>query len=306
MKTTATQDTLYLVAAATCAGVLGLVAATGSSLFTAAGSGLAEPGMGEGLIRALSGVLTGGMRDLARRPGPFLSLVVISVGFLYGLLHGAMPGHRKAVLVSYFAGRDVRPVDALSTGMLLGVLHCLLASVIVLGAWQLLTVSFGEGVEWTSLLLERAAAVVLVLVGLWLLLRKPAGGHNATRIQDRTPASRSLSISDFQNAPKRLQYGDRRGRRALLLGAIIPCPGSSLLMIFAVSIGAPIAGLLAVSGMAVGMGLTMALFALSSVLLRRSILHRLSPTTLLKTHRVLDRATAVFILSFGAGILVVG
>ncbi len=303
MKRTATHDTLYLLAAAACAGALGLIAAAGSSLVTAGGGGLAEPGMGQGLIRATSAVLTDGMRDLASRPGPFLSLVVISVGLLYGLLHGAMPGHRKAVLVSYFAGRDVRPVDAFSTGMLLGVLHCLLASAIVLAAWQLLSVSFGEGVEWISLLLEHTAASVLVLVGLWLLLRKPVEGRNAARIQDRTPSSRSLTVADFQNAPKRLQYGDRRGRRALLLGAIIPCPGSSLLMVFAVSIGAPVAGFLAVSGMAVGMGLTMALFALSSVLVRRSILLRMNQTTLLRTHRILDRATAVFILSFGAGIL---
>lgn len=255
-------------------------------------------------LRSLTLGLTGRMRDFARMPGPFLSAVIVAAGFLYGMLHGAMPGHRKAILVSYFAGRDVRPWDALSTGVTLGVLHCLLASAIVLASWQLLTVSFGEGVEWTTLVLERAAAAVLFLVAVQLLrARGRVYGLRGEGIEDPGRFDAAVDLSTFIGAPRRRDPVPGTGRRSLLLGAIIPCPGSSLLMVFAVSIGAPSAGILAVSGMALGMGLTLALVALSSVVVRRHILLRLKPAVMARVHATLDRATAVFILAFASAIL---
>lgn len=286
--------------------VSGLILAAAALLGLAAAwlSSTSELDAAEGSLRSLTLALTGRMRELARAPGPFLSAVVVAVGFLYGILHGAMPGHRKAILVSYFAGRDVRPVDALSTGLTLGVLHCLLASAIVLASWQLLTVSFGQGVSWTALWMERAAAAVLLLVGVQLLrTRAPAFAHSQQRIDDPARFDTTFDLSTFTRAPKRDYAARGAGRWSLLLGAIIPCPGSSLLMVFAVSIGAPLAGILAVSGMALGMGLTLALVALSSVVVRRHVLLRARPDTMARLHRILDRSTAVFILAFASGIL---
>ncbi len=295
METRRVRDRVQLATALALAIGLGLAAAVLTS---------SDPASTGQATRSVTLALTGRMRALAAAPGPFLSFVVVVSGFAYGLLHGAMPGHRKAVLVSYFAGRDVRPVDALSTGLLLGVLHCLLASAIVLASWQLLSVSFGEGVSWTTLVVERAAALVLLLLGLWLLLRRSSvTGSNQLHIEDTKRRTGSLDLHSFTRAPKRRDTGTAAGRRALLAGAVIPCPGSSLLMVFAVSIGAPVAGILAVTGMALGMGLTMALFAVSSVVLRRFVLLQGRSAALGRIHMILDRSTAMFISAFAAGIL---
>ena len=121
---------------------------------------------------------------------------------------------------------------------------------------------------------EIASAVLIIAIGLWLLFRALHPHEHMHRTAD--------------------------GRVLAFVTGLVPCPLTTSIMVYATAQGIIAAGLLVTAGMALGMTVTIALFALAAVLL-----HLMARTDRVRRHvgRGLEVASATAIIGFGAGLL---
>jgi len=174
---------------------------------------------------------------LGDNPGPVPVLAFLLASFTYGLFHSAGPGHRKTVIFSLFIARTgTRWYEPLTAGFLSAGVHAFTA----LGLIGIYT-AVGRGVadltgtsdagiylEGFTFLFLILLSLVLILIKIRELLRRkphhhgPAGGRNLYLI--------------------------------LLVSSLVPCPGATMLMLMAVFLHLPWAGILGVTAMSLGMG----------------------------------------------------
>jgi ABC-type nickel/cobalt efflux system permease component RcnA len=90
-----------------------------------------------------------------------------------------------------------------------------------------------------------------------------------------------------------------------LFGGIVPCPGATLILVYAVSQGLVAAGIAAMFAVSLGMGLTISLFALAAIFSRDALLRlaRDKGPLLDRLHLFLSVAGALAISLLGAVLL---
>jgi nickel/cobalt exporter len=208
---------------------------------------------------------------------PLTLLSGIGVAALFGLVHAFMPGHGKTVLVSYFLGRPSKVVAGLSASVILVLTHVGSAVLLVLTGFILIRRTIG-GVGRAPAF-EIASAVFIVLIGIWLL-------YNAVRHRHHDSVTKD-------------------GRALAFAAGLVPCPLTTFIMVYAVSNGIIVAGLLLTAGMVVGMIITIAIFAVSAVLLRERIFHLMKRTagTRERFGQILELIGAAAIIGFGLWLL---
>jgi len=168
-------------------------------------------------------------------------LVLISLAFLYGLFHAAGPGHRKAVVFSAFVSKKAHPWEPAILGLILALLHAF-ASVLMI----LLIIFFVGGVKMimineVTVHIEVISYAILALFSFSLLIYK----------------IRSLIKHKEKQHSHLIQ---KKGiYSTIILSGIIPCPGATLIMIFALSLSMFWPGIFAVIAMSLGMGITIAI-----------------------------------------------
>ena len=120
--------------------------------------------------------LYGGMAECMHSTTSLNGLpALIALAFVFGVVHALMPGHGKSVLVSYHLGRPGRWGEGVVTGTLLALTHVGSAVVLVLAGIAVISRSVAAGGRASSF--EAASAVLVVLIGTWLLVR-------STRMQE--------------------------------------------------------------------------------------------------------------------------
>jgi ABC-type nickel/cobalt efflux system permease component RcnA len=186
--------------------------------------------------RWLYGGMAEGMRSAADMTGlPAL----MSLAFLFGIVHALMPGHGKTVLVSYHLGRDARWHEGLMTGTLLALTHIGTAVVLVLAGVAVISRSVAAGGRAPAF--ELTSAVLITLIGAYLVARLLRPHSHARR-------------------------GD--GRALAVATGLVPCPLTTFILTYALARGKLAIGLAAVLGMMLGVIVTLASFAVSAVLAR--------------------------------------
>ena len=215
------------------------------------------------------------LKSFASGIDPLTLLTGISIAALFGLVHAFMPGHGKTVLVSYFLGRPSKVVAGLSASVILVLTHVGSAVVLVLTGFIVVRGTIGGAGRAPEF--EIASAAFIVLVGFWLL-------YKAVRHQ-------------HQEAPT------TDGRVLAFATGLVPCPLTTFIMVYAVSNGIIVAGLLLTAGMVLGMVTTIAIFAVAAVLLRDRIVHLMDRTARTREcfGQVLELVSAAAIIGFGLG-----
>ena len=222
----------------------------------------------------------GQLKSFASGIDPLTLLTSISIAALFGLVHAFMPGHGKTVLVSYFLGRPSKVVAGLSASVILVLTHVGSAVVLVLTGFIVIRGTIGGAGRAPEF--EIASAAFIVLVGFWLL-------YKAVRHQ-------------HQEAPT------TDGRVLAFATGLVPCPLTTFIMVYAVSNGIIVAGLLLTAGMVLGMVTTIAIFAVAAVLLRDRIVHLMDRTARTREcfGQVLELVSAAAIIGFGLWLLISG
>lgn len=226
--------------------------------------------------RAFQAPLAEGVRALkAHQPGAVAGLIWL--GFLYGVLHAAGPGHGKVVLGAWAFSARARLLKVAAITLAASLAQAAVAIGLVLaGAW-----AFGLGRSQLTGLAEgpvtRAGEWALVALGLFLVLRGVFGlrrGRGATQLAQPVAHTHDDGCGHVHApAPEAAARAGLPEALMLIAGvALRPCTGAVFVMLLTVLIGAPLAGAAAVLAMGLGTALVTLAVALASAKLGTEVL----------------------------------
>jgi ABC-type nickel/cobalt efflux system permease component RcnA len=232
--------------------------------------------------RDLNRTLSRNLRLVAREGISPAAGTVLLVAFAYGVLHAAGPGHGKAVVASYFLGRQARPWAGVRASFLLSLLQ-VVSSVALVAVLALIFASTGLDVTRRAVWLELVSYGLIVGLGAWMTTRAFHGAHahGPGHTEERPEATRPGAL--------------------VLAAGLTPCPSAIVLLLFALANGVFPFGIGASLVMAVGMGLTVSAVGVAAILARVAIL-RPAP----QASRLGQKMRAALALIGGLGLIVVG
>jgi nickel/cobalt transporter (NicO) family protein len=232
----------------------------------------------------------------AGRPGGMLSYITL-VAFLYGLVHAALPGHRKVLLVSYFVSTPARVHHAVLAGVSVAVLHAGAAAAVILSAYYLLRTSLSAAMDSATLYLQAVTAAFVLAIGLVIL---------GLKIREAIQLRRGLADHHESEEAGRL-LGFLRKRIGLLpaivLSAIVPCPGSAMILLFALSLGVVSLGLYAVAIFSFGMAITLSTVLVVTVVSKQVLFRALEGSFGEALHVGIEGLGGLVMVVFGAVLL---
>lgn len=221
--------------------------------------------------------LYGGMAESMRSATDMTALpTLMSLAFLFGIVHALMPGHGKTVLVSYHLGREARWHQGLTTGTLLALTHIGTAVVLVLAGVAVISRSLAAGGRAPAF--ELASAMLIAAIGIYLVARL---------LRPRS-------------------HGEIRDGRALAVATgLVPCPLTTFILTYAMARGKLAIGLAAVVGMMLGVIVTLAGFAVSAVLARERLASWLARSDRFRSRAgwTLEMVGALGVLGLGVAML---
>jgi nickel/cobalt transporter (NicO) family protein len=223
------------------------------------------------LQKLLKGELTEHVRTIAETG--HIAPLIVALAIALGGIHALTPGHGKAVVLSYFLGRDARPLAGLSMAARVALSPTFSAVVLV--------VLFGGGVtllgrpSGAASTLQTVSYALIAIIGAYYLfraIRPPQQGAHST-------------------APHVLPYAV----------GVLPCPLTMLVAGHAMVIGAFVTGLFLAGLMGAGAALTIGLFGTAGIFVRRGLLGRIDPGSRVfrGTLTVFEVGSSVFILVLG-------
>ena len=107
----------------------------------------------------------------AMRDDPWHASVLVSLSFIYGILHAAGPGHGKAVISSYMIANETALKRGIMLSFVSSMLQAIVAIIVVGLAWLVLR-GTGISMNQTARYMEIASFALVLFFGLWLLARK--------------------------------------------------------------------------------------------------------------------------------------
>ena len=187
----------------------------------------------------------------------------LGVAFLYGMIHALGPGHGKFVIMSYFMGREVYVLRGLVMAVQMAVVHVIAAVVIVWVADILLKTSLGIGLADVPGI--RAGSFLIIAgIGIYMLYQAVRGSGSHTHTHNHNHHHHGHS----HDHPHGASHATEGGLVALAVG-MVPCPGAVLVMLYAIANDMIYPGFLLVAAMSVGIGLTIAILGVATILLRQ-------------------------------------
>ena len=190
----------------------------------------------------------------------------LGVAFLYGMVHAMGPGHGKFVIMSYFMGREVFVLRGLVMAAQMAIVHVVAAVVIVWVADILLKTSLGIGLADVPGV-RAGSFLIIAAIGVYMLYQAVRGsrGHTHTHAHDHGHHHHHGHSHDHPHGASHTTEG---GLVALAVG-MVPCPGAVLVMLYAIANDMIYPGFLLVAAMSAGIGLTIAILGVATILLRQ-------------------------------------
>ncbi len=224
-------------------------------------------------------------------PGLFALIGALGFAFAFGFLHAVLPGHRKSVLISYCIADNARIVHGIALGFLFSVMHAVSAVVIVMVTMSLLEVAIGSTIAQVSRITQIVSSVLLIGIGIvfcYMTGREIRNHHN-----EHDHHGHGAHVAK----PTDLRM--RRWVPVVLSTGIIPCPITTALMLFAVSINAVALGVAAVIALSAGLGLALAVLAILTIVIKDRVLVLFEHKAGHMLHAGVELAGGVMILAVG-------
>jgi len=185
----------------------------------------------------------------------------LGAAFVYGALHAAGPGHRKTVVFSLFLGRRAASWEPAAAGFLSAGIHAAagVLVILVLSLARGAAASLGEA-ERVGAWLDGGTFGLLILFSLALAAAKLIRMLRSDRADPGPDKDPEEGEPSTHRAPSESRAPGLRGRKRGLYGTVavaslVPCPGATLLLLFAIYAGHPGLGAAGVLAMSIGMGL---------------------------------------------------
>lgn len=203
---------------------------------------------------------------------PLTYLTLLLFAYVYGLIHALGPGHGKTLVASYFLSNERSYTKALFVSLAIGVVHTFSAFILTLIIYFGVNSFLSQFMQDSVTLTTKISALIIIAIALYLIVKKYRA-YKAFKKEEQN----SLSKMSFTTTPHPSTCGcgtckveENSTDFALIVSAgIIPCPGTTTIFIFALSLGLYFAGFLAALTMSLGMSTIIYASALLSVSIRQ-------------------------------------
>ena len=196
----------------------------------------------------LNSFIASSIREIKDESSLTSSLIIISVAFIYGVVHAAGPGHGKALVAFYFTSNKSDYKKAFKIGYLISMFHAASALIFTFGIYFIIEKMFRKNFQDFSNTLMGISAVMIMMVGLYLLYEAYTHRKDKEKkIRKTTKSELAVSFS----------------------AGIVPCPGVMTIVLFCIVLGHYTLGILSAVAMSIGMGLTISLAGIFSIALNK-------------------------------------
>jgi ABC-type nickel/cobalt efflux system permease component RcnA len=173
--------------------------------------------------------------------------MILGVSFLYGLIHALGPGHGKAIVSFYFMNSDSNKKDAFRLGYMISIVHAISALTVTFVIYFLLDVIFSRTFKDVTSISTNISAMMIMSVAIYLIYE---------------------TIKHSKQKEQEIQKSDKSKYMVALSAGIIPCPGVMTIVLFSISQGHLALGIVSAIVMSIGMGFTISLAGILTVLFK--------------------------------------
>lgn len=185
----------------------------------------------------LNSVISSNFREIGDENALIPILTILSIAFIYGVVHALGPGHGKVLVSSYFLRSNRSYKQAFKMGYLISLVHTLSALTITFVLYYILEVIFSQTFQEVSLYMTKISAVLIIGVAIYLFFEQHKE-HTATNSTEKSDLSIAFSAG------------------------VVPCPGVMTITLFSIIMGKLFIGIASAVLMSIGMGLTISLSAI--------------------------------------------
>lgn len=201
---------------------------------------------------------------------PLSYLFLLFFAYVYGLVHALGPGHGKTLVASYFLANERSYSKALFVSLAIGVVHTFSAFLLTLFIYYVVNTFLAQFLEDTLFYTTKISALIIIAIALFLLMKR----YNAYKQREQLTKAPSYKFSATPHIAScgcgSCKLDNNATDMALIISAgIIPCPGTTTIFIFAISLGLYYAGFVSALVMSMGMSTIIFFSALLSVALRK-------------------------------------
>jgi ABC-type nickel/cobalt efflux system permease component RcnA len=215
-------------------------------------------------------------RDIreAKTPGPMLALALVSL--LYGVFHALGPGHGKTIVSTFFLSKNAKLRHSLIAGYLIALVHAVSALTIVLALFFIVRGVFSTGFESASRIVQTLSFGVIALIGAFMLVQRIRGkehnhGHGLPFGRGKV---REHEHEHERERERETVSADVTGKELLgvaFASGIVPCPGASAIILVCLSLDVMLAGVVAVTMISLGMGITVTVIGAIAILAKEGV-----------------------------------
>ena len=203
------------------------------------------------------------------------SIILVTLSFVYGVLHAAGPGHGKVVISTYLLSHECQLRRGVALSFAAAFTQGLTALIIVSSAFWLMELSMSQTKGIVNHV-EVVSFAMVALVGLYITCMQALSLRGKITISEGAIDSRAdgsqrcvhhhgLSVNDLEK-----EISLRSFIGIIVSIGIRPCSGAVIVLLLAFSLGHMVAGLFAVLAMSLGTAIAIALLAIFSVYFRRT------------------------------------
>lgn len=217
-------------------------------------------------LRTITEKIHGALLEAQERPSLQTIGAILLFSLLYGIAHAAGPGHGKTLVATYFSTNDRSYARGISVALLIAITHVLSAFAITMILYWFVHAMFSQTISDISLYMTKFSGLVIVGIALYLSRQKWQFYRPKSKVMNFTATAPHISSCGCHSCKTTTNSTDL----ILILGAgIVPCPGTIVVFLFAISMGMFWLGAISAVVMSLGMGLTIAITAALGTALRR-------------------------------------
>jgi len=200
-----------------------------------------------------------------KNPLTYITLLIFA--YIYGFIHALGPGHGKTLVASYFLSNERSYSKALFVSLAIGVVHTFSAFILTLIIYFGVNTFLSQFIQDSVYLTTKISALIIICIALYLIYKKYKAYKKLQNVQ-KFSFSEKPHVDTCACASCKVDTNSTDA--ALIISAgIIPCPGTTTIFIFAISLGLYYAGFLAALVMSLGMSSVIYVSALISVSVRK-------------------------------------
>ena len=201
---------------------------------------------------------------------PLAFIFLLFFAYIYGLVHALGPGHGKTLVASYFLSNERSYSKALFVSLAIGIVHTFSAFILTLVIYFFVNTFLATFLNDTVYYTTKISALIIISIALYLLYTKYKAYKQLKEASTQPTFNFSTAPHISSCACNSCKVEKNSTDMALIISAgIIPCPGTTTIFIFALSLGLYSVGFLSAFVMSLGMSTIIFFSALLSVAIRK-------------------------------------